>query len=79
MTSVLDRTWMLLIVSGIIFFIAVLAWDFFQFSSGNNSEFSFVLVPVKNTQLLSESLETHLQNGDDYFSFSYVSLEAEED
>lgn len=69
----MGNTWKILIVIGVASLLAVVGWEFFQIASGGRTSFSLSVNEMNRSNLISDSVETHLRN-DPEFQFQIISF-----
>lgn len=56
--SNLNKSWIILIVIGVILMMITIGWDIYQIFSGNNDEFNYTVNPIPIETLCQITLES---------------------
>lgn len=56
----LNKSWLYLILIGVLALVFTLGWEVYQISTGSRSKFELTINPITNPNLISPGLEEHL-------------------
>ncbi len=62
----MNKTWILLIVLGVVFLVVAVGWEVYQSVSGNRSTINTEIVEYSRNTLLSPKLENFLNTDPDF-------------
>lgn len=62
----MNKSWLNLIILGVVILVAAIAWEIYQDNSGYRSKIDTTVTEYKQTTLLNPKLEQHLVNDPDY-------------
>ena len=64
----MNKSWLLLIVIGVIFLGAAIAWEYYQNVSGSRSNIDVSIIEYQRGTLFSPTLEKHLTTDPNYIT-----------